>query len=76
MSDLLTEISPESPNYIISLYLFQGYYQLNVDQISLDILTITAPDGNRYSYVRCPMGLASSPMAMITVLSRLIAFKA
>jgi len=31
ITDLLTKISPERPNYIISLGLFQGYYQLNVD---------------------------------------------
>ena len=72
ITDLLTEISAECPNYITSLDLFQGYYQLNVAQNSRDILTITAPDGRRYRYVRCPMGLASSPMAMITVLSHVL----
>ena len=72
--DLYDSISRQRPQWMSSLDMLSGYYQIEIEQKSQDYTTFNRGKGS-YKFLRCPFGLSSAPFsysrAMHAVLSRL-----
>ncbi len=72
--DLYDSISRQRPQWMSSLDMLSGYYQIEMDEKSQDYTTFNTGKGS-YKFLRCPFGLSLAPFsysrAMHAALSRL-----
>ncbi len=72
--DLYDSISRQRPQWMSSLDMLSGYYQIEMDESSQDYTTFNTGKGS-YKFLRCPFGLSLAPFsysrAMHAALSRL-----
>ena len=60
VQEVIDEVASSNSNYFTSCDLYKAFWQLKLAPKSRDLISITAPNKLKYSYVRLPMGLNCS----------------
>jgi len=55
--------------------ILSAFYQVPLSEESRDLTTFTGPDGRRWRYTRCAMGLSCSPAQLNLILSNIFCDK-
>ena len=72
ITELVDEIALQKSEYISSIDLFSGFYQIKIHKDSRKFVSFTSPlTGQRYSYRRSTMGSLNSPCALLTIMNEL-----
>jgi len=71
IEERLETITSSKPRYMSTLVILSAFYQVGLDQESRDLMSFTDPDGRRWRYTRCAMGLSNSPSQFSLILSNI-----
>ena len=61
IDEMIETITGSKPQFLSSLDITSAFWQLGIAKESRDYTSFTGPDGRRWRYKRCPMGLSNSP---------------
>ena len=75
IEELLETITSSKPRFLSTMDILAAFYQVNLDPESRDLTTFTGPDGRRWRYTRCAMGLNNSPAQLNLILSNIFCDK-
>jgi len=71
IEELLETITSSKPRYMSTMNILSAFYQVPLSEESRDLTTFTGPDGRRWRYTRCAMGLSCSPAQLSLILSNI-----
>ena len=71
IEELLETITSSKPRCMSTMDILSAFYQVPLSEESRDLTTFTGPDGRRWRYTRCAMGLSCSPAQLSLILSNI-----
>jgi len=75
IEELLETITSSKPRFLTTMVILSAFYQVPLSEESRDLTTFTGPDGRRWRYTRCAMGLSCSPAQLNLILSNIFCDK-
>ena len=78
MEDILDQLggsydnTARRPTIFSVMDISDSFYQLELDQASTEITAFIGPQGNQYGFLRCPMGLSTSPGILVKVMREIL----
>jgi len=71
IEELLETVTSSKPRFLSTMNILSAFYQVPLDEQSRDLTSFTGPDGHRWRYTRCQMGLSCSPLQLNLILSNI-----
>ena len=75
IEELLETVTSSKPRFLSTMDILSVLYQVPLSEESRDLTTFTGPDGRRWRYTRCAMGLRCSPAQLNLILSNIFCDK-
>ena len=75
IDELIDTITASKPQFLSCLDITSAFWQLGIADESRDYTSFSGPDGRRWRFCRCPMGLCNSPAHLVMLLGNLFSDK-
>jgi len=75
IEELLETITSSKSRYLSTFDILSAFYQVELHKESRDLTSFMGPNGRRWRYTRCPMGMSISPSQLNLILSHIFTDK-